>query len=193
MPSRSPLDALSLVLGSVEAVRSLRALYVLLATFAIAGLLIVGAGYAVFGAVLLAFLWLCRVAVTGPVLGPLLFGLAVPVGVVSVGIALLALLSVVVPLAAPGVWAGVGVLDIVRQLLRWMRQRLATIALLMAAVSLLTAGVGALVTFVVMAGGRVVSELGVAVVGVDVPASSLMAGLFGYGLRSLGAVGAPPG
>jgi len=262
MPSRSPLDALSLVLGSVEAVRNLRALYVLLATFAIAGLLtamaenslakgagtwgavqagaalfaafyggnaagilvmdeargavprdigdavrtslltahrlllallIIGAGYAAFAAVLLAFLWLCRVAVTGPVLGPLLFGLAVPVGVVSVGIALLALLSVVVPLAAPGVWAGVGVLDIVRQLLRWMRQRLATIALLMAAVSLLTAGVGALVTFVVMAGGRVVSELGVAVVGVDVPASSLMAGLFGYGLRSLGAVGAPPG
>ena len=39
MPSRSPLDALSLVLGSVEAVRNLRALYVLLATFAIAGML----------------------------------------------------------------------------------------------------------------------------------------------------------
>ena len=37
MPSRNPLDALSLVLGSVEAVRNLRALYVLLTTFASAG------------------------------------------------------------------------------------------------------------------------------------------------------------
>jgi hypothetical protein len=262
MPSRSPLDALTLVLGSVEAVRNLRALYVLLATFAIAGLLtamaegslakdagswgaiqagaalfvafyggnaagilvmdeargasprdigdavraslmtahrlllallIVGAGYAAFAAVLLGLLWLCRVAVTGPVLGPMLFGLAVPLGVVSVGLALLSLLSVVVPLAAPGVWAGASVMNVVRQLLRCMRQRLATVALLMAAVSLLTAGVGALVTFVVMAGGRVVSELGIAVVGVDVPASTLMAGLFGHGLRSLGAAGAPAG
>lgn len=262
MPSRNPLEALSLVLGSVDALRNLRALYVLLATFATAGLLtamaegslakgnatwgalqagaalfvafyggnaagilimdeargvaprdvgdavraslltahrlllallVIGAGYAVFAAVLFALLWLCRVAVSGPVLGPMLFGLAVPVGVVSVGLALLSLVAVVVPLAAPGVWAGVGVIAIVRQLVQWMRQRLVTVALLMAAVSLLTAGVGALVTFVVMAGGRVIALLGVTVVGVDVPAQSLMAGLFGYGLRSLGALGAPAG
>ena len=63
----------------------------------------------------------------------------------------------------------------------------------MAAVSLLTAGVATLVTFVVMSGGRVIAQLGVSVVGVDVPAQQLMAGLFGYGLRSLGAAGAPSG
>jgi len=261
MPSRHPLDALSLVLGSVEAVRNLRALYVLLTTFASAGLLtamaessllrgglwgplhagaalfvafyggnaagilvmdearggavreigdavrtslatahrlllalvIVGAAYALCGAVLLALLWLCRTAVSGQVVGPLLFGLAVPLGVVGVGLAVLALLAVVVPLAAPGVWAGVPVLGVVRQLATFARRRLLTVALLVAAVSLLTAGVGAIVTFVVMAGGRIVSELGVAVVGVDVPAQQLMAGLFGYGLRTLGAVGAPHG
>jgi hypothetical protein len=261
MHARNPLDALSLVLGSVEAVRNLRALYVLLATFAIAGLLtamaeaslvkggiwgpieagaalfvafyggnaagilvmddargvrareigdavrsslstahrlllvllLVGAAYALFAALLLGLLWLCRSAVSGTVIGPMLFGLAVPVGVVSVGLALLSLLAVVVPLSAPGVWAGARVFDIVRQLAMLVRQRLLTVALLMAAVSLLTAGVGAIVTFVVMAGGRVVSELGVAVVGVDVPAQQLMAGLFGYGLRTLGAAGAPHG
>src|SRR2546423_3349075 len=38
-PTRSPLDALNLVLGSVDALRNLRALYMLLATFASAGLL----------------------------------------------------------------------------------------------------------------------------------------------------------
>jgi hypothetical protein len=261
MPSRNPLDALSLVLGSVEAVRNVRALYVLLATFASAGLLtamaeasllngglwgpveagaalfvafyggnaagilvmdeargtrvreigaavrtslataqrhqlvllVVGAAYAVFGAALLALLWLCRTAVSGPVAGPLLFGLAVPVGVVGVGLAVLVLLAVVVPLAAPGVWAGAPVLDVVRRLATLARQRLLTVALLVAAVSLLTAGVGAIATFVVMAGGRIVSELGVSVVGVDVPAQQLMAGLFGYGLRALGAAGAPHG
>jgi len=261
-PTRSPLDALNLVLGSVEALRNLRALYMLLATFASAGLLaamaesalaagsgrlgtlqagaalfvafyggnaagilvmdearglavrelgdalraslltahrllltlaIVLAAYALLAAGLLGLLWLCRVSVSGATLGPLLFGLAVPVGVVSVGIAVLALVAVVVPLAAPGVWAGAGVWTLVRQLVQWMRQRLVTVALLMAAVSLLTGAVGALVTFVVMAGGRVVSQLGVVVVGVDVPAQQLMAGLFGYGLRSLGAAGAPAG
>ncbi len=261
MPARNPLDALSLVLASVDALRNLRALYVLLATFAIAGLLtamaeaslikggvwgpveagaalfaafyggnaagilvmdeargvaereigdalraslltahrlllallLVGAAYALFGAALLGLLWLCRTAVSGPVLGPMLFGLAVPIGVVGVGLAVLAMLAVVVPLAAPGVWAGTGVLTLVRQLAALVRQRLLTVALLMAAVTLLTAGVGAIVTFVVMAGGRIVAELGIAVVDVDVPAQQLMAGLFGYGLRTLGAAGAPQG
>ena len=253
--SRSPLEGLSLVLGSVDAVRNGRALYLLLFTFALAGLLTamaqaslvrggdwwgplqagaalfvafyggnaagilvmdqarglavrdvteavrasllsahrlllalvcIGAAYAALAAAVLGLLWLCRVAVSGPVLGPWLFGLVVPLGVVSVGVALLAWVSVVVPLAAPGVWAGAGVLTIVRQLWHWMRQRLLTVALLMAAVSLLTAGVGALATFVVVAGGRVVSELAVRVVGIDVPAAELMAGLFGRGVRSLG-------
>jgi hypothetical protein len=261
-PSSSPIDALSLVLGSVEALRNLRALYMLLLTFSGAGLLaamaesalaagsgrlgalqagaalfvafyggnaagilvmddarglpvrdigdavraslltahrllltlaVVLAAYAAGAALLLGLLWLCRVNVSGATLGPLLFGLLVPVGVVSVGVAMLSLVAVVVPLAAPGVWAGAGVWTNVRQLAQWVRQRLVTVALLMAAVSLLTAAVGALVTFVVVAGGRAVSQLGVAVVGVDVPAQQLMAGLFGYGLRSLGAAGAPAG
>jgi hypothetical protein len=262
MPKRSLLDALNLVLGSVDALRNLRALYMLLATFSSAGLLaamaeralaagsgrlgvieagaalfvafyggnaagilvmddarggdvrepgdalraslltahrlllvlaIVLVGYAVLGALLLGLLWLCRASVSGATLGPLLFGLAVPVGVVGVGLAALSMVVVVVPLAAPGVWHGAGVWTLVRQLVHWIRRRLVTVALLMATVSLLTAAAGALVTFIVVAGGRVVSQLGVSVVGIDVPAQELMAGLFGYGVRSLGAIGAPAG
>ena len=262
MAHRSPLDALNIVLSSVDAVRNLRALYVLLMTFSIAGMLtamaegslaqghahlgaieaaaalfvafyggnaagilsmddargepvrdiaeaviaslltahrlllalaIVLGVYALAAAALYGLLWLCRVSITGPVAGPLLFGAAVPVGVVGVGLALVSLVAVIVPLAAPAVWAGSGVIAVVRQLFQWVRERLLTVALLMAAVSLLTGAVGALVTFAVVAGGRVVSFLGVAVVGVDVPAQQLMAGLFGYGLRSLGAAGAPSG
>ncbi|HJV62038.1 MAG TPA: hypothetical protein VJ743_13905 [Albitalea sp.] len=253
---------MNLVLGSVEALRNLRALYVLLTTFAGAGLLMAMAesslaagatrwgpvqagaaffvafyggnaagilvmdearggpvrelgdalrasllcahrlllvlatmllGGAAFAAVLLGLLWLCRVSVSGPVIGPLLFGLVVPVGVVSVGIVSLAMVAVVVPLAAPSVWAGAGVWPTVRQLAGWVRHRLVGVALLMAAVSLLTGAVGALVTFVVVTGGRVIAQLGVVIVGVDVPPQELMAGLFGHGLRSLGAAGAPAG
>ena len=256
------MSALSLVLRSVDAVRNTRALFVLLGTFAITGLLVamaeaslardagwwgpLQAGAALFAAfyggnaagilvmddargqpvravpdalrtalfsahrlllalailfgayalaagALLGVLWLSRSAVSGAILGPLLFGAAVPVGVLTVGLAALSLLAVVVPLAAPAVWSGAGVLQVVRSLAGLIRQRMLTVVLLMAAVSLLTAGMGAIATFIVMVGGRVIAALGVAVVGVDVPAQQLTAGLFGYGLRSLGAAGAPTG
>ncbi len=262
----SPLDALSLALRSVDALRNGRALMVLLGTFASAGLLLAmaetslgrGSGlwgavqagaafftafyggnaagllvmdqsrgvpvrdipdalraslftahrllcvllivalvYAILGGLLWGLMWLSRVSVSGPVIGPLLFGLAVPVGVAGIAVAVLAGSAVVVPLMAPAVWSGAGVLATLIQLEALVRERLFNAALLIAAVSLLTAGVAALVTSLVMIGGRVVAELGISVVGVDVPAKQLMAGLFGYGLRSLDASGAvaatPPG
>lgn len=256
----STLAALSLVLGSVDAVRHWRALYVLLATFCLSGLLMAStfsalggggvwrgaleAGAALFvafyggnaagilvmddlrgepardayealiaalgrahrllvillavlgvvglvGGLLAGLLWLCRAEVLGRIAGPLLFGLVMPLGVVGVGGLALVLAAVVVPLAAPAIWAGAGLGLAFRQLAWLVRQRLLTVGLLVGAVSLLSAAVGAVVTFVVASGGRVVSELAVRVVGLDVPAQELMAGLFGYGLRSMGAAGAP--
>ena len=156
-------------------------------------LAIVFGACAIAAGALLGLLWLSRVAVTGAVVGPLLFGLVVPVGVLAVGLVALSLVAVVVPLAAPGVWAGLGVWPIVTRLAALVRQRLLTVALLMAAVSLLTAGVGAIATFVVAVGGRVVAQLAIVVVGVEVPPQQLMSGLFGIGLRSLGATGVPLG
>ncbi len=262
MSERDPSSALSLVLRSVDALRNTRALFVLLGTFATAGMLVAMAerslardagwwgplqagaalfvafyggnaagilvmddargravrevqdalrdsllsahrllivlalllcAYASVAALVLGLFWLSRGAVSGPVLGPLLFGLAVPIGVVVSGLAVVSAMAVVVPLAAPAVWSGASVTRTVSGLLRVMRRRLPMAALLAAVVSLLTAAMGALVTSVVMIGGRVVAELGVRVVGVDVPAQQLTAGLFGYGLRSLGAAGAPTG
>lgn len=261
MRERDPLSGLRLVLRSVDAVRNLPALFVLLATFACAGLLVamaeaslardaggpwaaLQAGLALFvtfyggnavgilvmdqasgrppreagaalrvalstahrlllvllivlavcalaAGALLGLLWLSRVAVSGAWLGPLLFGLAVPVGVLAVGLGALTLLGVVVPLAAPAVWAGGSAWQVVQRLAKLVRHRLLTVLLLMAAVSLLTAGAGAVATFVVMTGGRVISELGVRVVGIDAPVQQLMAGLFGRGLRTLGGAGLP--
>ena len=153
-------------------------------------LLLLAAGAAIAGAVV-GLLWLSRLSVAGPVVGPVLFGVLVPLAVLTFGLLLLALLAVVVPLAAPAVWSGAGVTDVVRSLLRLVRRRLLVVALLMAAVSLLAAAVGAVASFVAMAGGRALAEVAVAVVGVDVPPEQLMAGLLGYGLRSLGPAGAP--
>jgi len=256
----SPLDALGRILGAVESVRNLRALVVLLGTFAAGGLLLAmaeaslarGAGWwaplqagaaltvafyggnaagllvmdeargapvreigdavrdalasahrlilallvllsaaAAIAGALAGLLWLSGEAIAGALLGPVLFGLLVPLAVVSFGLLMLALLTVVVPMAAPAVWSGASALAVVGELLGLIRRRLLTVALLMAAVGLLTGAVGALASFVVMSGGRVVAEIGVALVGVDVPSQQLMAGLFGHGLRSLGAAGAP--
>lgn len=150
-------------------------------------------GVAALLALLAGALWLCRVDVSGLALGPALFGLLVPLGVLGSGFVALALVALVVPLAAPGIWCGDGVIEVTRRLLSLARRRLLSVAMLTGAVSLLTAAVGALVSFGVLAGGRVLAALSLTVVGVDVPAERLMAGLFGHGLRSLGATGAPLG
>jgi hypothetical protein len=150
-------------------------------------LLLIVAGAATLLGLVAAALWLTRL----PAVGPALFGLLLPAAVVLVGGAILACATVVAPLAAPAVWSGHGVAATLALLQLHVRQRLVFVALLTTAVGGLTALMGALVTFVVMAGGRVVSALAVLAAGVDVPPSLLMAGLFGYGARSLGAAAAP--
>jgi len=254
-PDRT-LDALNRVLGSIQAVRNGPALFVLLASFSVAGLLLAmaesalardggllaaveaglaltvafyggnaagllvmddalgrprrevgeavrdalgsahrllmvlllggSAGLVVF-ALLGLLLWLCRL----PGLGPWLFALVVPLGVVVAGVTLLAAAALLAPLAAPAVWRGLGVREVLAFLRRQLRQRLVFAALLSAAVSGVAAAVGALVTAAVVAGGRAVAAMAVLIVQVDLPPQQLMAGLFGHGLRALGAAGAP--
>jgi hypothetical protein len=128
-----------------------------------------------------------------PILGPALFGLLLPAAVLLVGTAALAVLAVAAPLAAPAIWSGLGVRATLSMLVRHVRERLVFVALLMGAVSGLAALVGALASFAVIVGGRIVSILAVLAAGVEVPPKLLMAGLFGHGLRSLGATPIPHG
>ena len=136
-------------------------------------------------ATLAALLWATRM----PWVGPALFGLLLPAAVLVVGGAVLAGATVVAPLAAPAIWSGLSPRATLTLLARHVRRRIVAVALLNAAVGGLAALVGALTTFVVMAGGRVVAALAVLAAGVDVAPALLMAGLFGHGLRSLGAAG----
>lgn len=140
------------------------------------------------GAALWALLWVSKLRW----IGPLVYALVVPVGVLSVGLAALAGSAVVLPLAAPAIWAGERPWAALRRLWLITRQRLVTVAVLVAAVSLITALTGVLTSFVVVLGGRVVAQLSIWITGVHVPAPLLMAGLFGHGWGSVDMRQVPP-
>ncbi|MDC6171307.1 hypothetical protein [Paucibacter sp. XJ19-41] len=136
---------------------------------------------------LLGLLWAARL----PWLGAPLFALTVPLGVLLLGLSSFAVLVLVGPLTGPSVWAGQTVRPTLRLLARQLRGGLLDAAVLMAAVLLLTAVVSAAVSFVVISGARAMSLLAIWGADISLPPQQLMAGLFGYGLRSLGAAGAP--
>jgi len=124
-----------------------------------------------------------------PVVGPTVLGLVVPVAVPALGLTALALVALVGPLAAPAVWAGLGVRQVLVLLGRQLRGRFAQVVLMAAAVSLLAAGVAGLSSFVVLAGGRGLLALAVGLVGIDLAPEPFLAALFGQGWRL--APGAP--
>jgi hypothetical protein len=155
-----------------------RVLLCLLVVLALLGLLLAGLG---------GLLWAARL----PGVGVALFALTVPLGVLLLGLAALVIAVLVGPLTGPAIWSGRGVRDTLALLRRQARRRLPEAAVLMAAVLLLTGLVSAAVSFVVIGGGRALALLAVWGAGIELPPQQLMAGLFGYGLRSLGAAGAP--
>ena len=136
---------------------------------------------------LLAMLW----GVKLPWIGAPLFALLVPLGVVLLGTMAFSGAVIVGPLTGPSSWSGRSASETARGLLRQLRHGALEAGALMAAVLLTTGLVSAAVSFVVLSGGRALAFLMVWLIGIDVPAQQLMAGLFGYGLRSLGAAGAP--
>jgi hypothetical protein len=142
-------------------------------------------GVALLLALVLGLLWATRL----PGLGPTLLGAVVAVGVPALGLAGVALLALVGPLAAPAVWAGLGVRQTLRLLLQQVRRRFAHALMLSAAVSLLTATVAGLVSVVVLAGARALLALAVGVLDIDLAPQPFLAALFGQGLRM--APGAP--
>ena len=115
--------------------------------------------------------------------GPALLGVVVPLAVPALGLAGAMLVMLVGPVAAPAVWSGLGVGAVLAFLWRQVRVRLPHALLFSAAVSLLTAAVAALVSAIVLGGGRVLLALAVLVLGIDIAPEPLLAALFGQGLR----------
>lgn len=150
-------------------------------------LAVVGLAAAGLGAALLGLLWLCRL----PVVGPWLYAVVVPLTVVVLGLALLTGASVIGPLTGPTVWAGASSWQSVKLLRHFIKAHLLHAAVLMVGLSLVTGLVGAGVSFVVLAGGRLMAELSVWLLNVDIEPAVLMAGLFGHGLHSINAQAVP--
>ena len=148
-------------------------------------LLLIGITYAAGGVVLAIVLLVCKT----PLLGPVAFTLVLPAAVVVVGLALLALPTVIVPLAAPAVWDGADTLQCVNRLFSIVRRRLLDVALMMLLVGVLATVIGALVMFVVLVGGQTVVRLSALILGPEASAAHLMAGLMGFGVRSLSGAG----
>jgi len=126
-----------------------------------------------------------------PWIGAPLFGALVPLGVTGCGLFALTVIVIVGPLTGPSIWAGNTARATARMCWRQFRHGLVDAAGLMLAVIALTGAVTAAISFVVLSGARVMALLSVWWVGIDLPPQQLMAGLFGYGLRALGAAGAP--
>jgi hypothetical protein len=164
-PGRTPVEALQASLRTAH-----RLLLVVLCVLI---------GVALLGGAVLALLWTTRL----PGVGPNLLRLAVPVVVPAVGLAALALVGLVGPLAAPAVWAGLGVRAVLALLVRQMRQRFVQTVLLSTAVSLLAAAITGLASFVVLAGGRALLALAVGVMAIDLAPEPFLAALFGQGWR----------
>ncbi len=118
-----------------------------------------------------------------PWLGDTVLSATVAAAVPALGLVALALVTLVGPVAAPAVWAGLGVRAVLALLWRQVRRRFAHAILLSAAVSLLTAAVAGLVSFVVLAGGRALLGLAVLGVGLDITPDPFLAALFGQGFR----------
>lgn len=166
-PAREVMDALEDSLGIAHRL--------------LVALLLVGLVASVVAAAVVGLFWLCSIAV----IGPWLFAVVVPLTVLAMGLGLVAGVSVVGPLAGPTVWAGASSLESPRVLWRLIREQLLQAAVLMAALSLVTAMVGGGVSVVIIASGRVMAELSIWLLGVDVAPEYFMAGLFGHSLRGV--------
>lgn len=142
-------------------------------------LLAMGAVAATLAALLLGLFWLCSL----PGVGPWLFVLAVPLTVSVIGLAFTAGAAVVAPLTGPTVWAGASAWQAVRHVTRLIRGRLLQATVLAGALSLVTAVVGAAISLVVLLAGRIMAEVSVWMLGVDIPPQAFMAGLVGRAVQ----------
>lgn len=132
-------------------------------------------------AALLGLFWLSDL----PTVGAWLYGLVVPLTVVVLAMLFALGAGVVVPLVGPAVWAGHAPGDVIRQLRHVSSEYLLQSSVLVLLLSVVLAIVTAAVTSVVFVGGRLMAEVSVWLLSIDVSPAVLMAGLFGHGLSSI--------
>ncbi|HET8870990.1 MAG TPA: hypothetical protein VFM48_11110, partial [Aquabacterium sp.] len=168
-PAREVVDAVVDALGVGH-----RVLAVLLVAL-MAGAVVIGGVVALF--------WLCGL----PVIGPWLYALALPMTVLVLAAGFIAFASVIGPLTGPMVWFGSTSRQTLAQLMGVLQQHVLRAATMMVGLSLVTGLVGAAASVVVLMAGRAMAALSILVLGVDVPAEILMAGLLGHTVQAVDA------
>ncbi len=137
-------------------------------------------------ALLLGCLWMAKL----PWVGAPLLAVFAPLSVLLAAYVALVLLVLVGPLAGPAIWSGAGVWESARWLRQQARERLIEATLLKLALLGLVAGVTAVLTLALLTGARVLA-VATWLVDLSVPPKQVVAHLFGYTLKALGASGAP--
>jgi len=136
---------------------------------------------------LLGLFWLCGL----PRVGPLLYGFVAPLTVMVLAAVFAIGGAVLVPLVGPAVWAGARTSRVLMQLLETARLHLLRASVFVLLLTALVALLGAVVSAVVFVGGRLMAELSIWLLAVDVQPGWLMLGLFGQGVSGAGLAQVP--
>ncbi len=102
-----------------------------------------------------------------PAIGPLVTPILLPIAVIVTGLVLIAVFYVLMPLAAPATWQGMGVLETIAVLITVARQRLVYVVVLQLLLGLLIAVATGMVAAVMFSGGLTVFGSVLTVVGLD--------------------------
>jgi hypothetical protein len=143
------------------------------------------------GAVLLAYLvllalvlFLCKI----PGLGPLLYAVVFPVATLATGLLVFSLCYVVLPLAAPCIWNGDNVAQVIATLKEVLRSRLLYVFIMFLLLGLMVLVVAGIAGFIIFSGTGLTVSLSLAVVGFG--GFDLGGSLMGLGGNSAGGYGA---
>ena len=137
-------------------------------------LLLEGLLFLVFLIVFTVILFLCKI----PGIGPLLYAVVFPVGVLATGITLFALIFVAIPLAAPAIWSGATVMQALAMLKEVARQKLLYVVIMTLLLGLLLMLVGGIVGTVLTSGTMLTLSLSAAVVGASSGGLNELIGIF---------------
>lgn len=145
----------------------------------IVALVVIGVIYLIGLLVFVLLLFVCKI----PGIGPLLYTVVFPAGILVSGVALFAIPTVIFPLAAPAIWSGAGTMAAVSQLMAVARKRLLLVLMLMILVSVVAYLVGGLIFAILLSGTWFTGLTSAAVLGM-----SEIGGLAGIGTSLLGSV-----
>ena len=142
-------------------------------------LLLVGVLYLVGLLAIVLLLFICKI----PGVGPVLYTFVFPLSVVVSGLAIFALYTVIMPLAAPAIWSGVTTMQALSRLSAIARQRIVPVILSMIVLGIITMVVFGILGGIMLAGTMATSGLSAGIIGFGgMSFTNPMQMLSGYGV-----------